>query len=215
MFSQLTLHFFILTTLPWDLYIMTLFTLNWDKYTLTLSSLWYLVISKWIMLFYLNIYLPKWTQPNMMNDKNKGHTISTLIHSLNYFCSAAFHFWLMKLLYYTYIILLLYSPTHLTYLTLTFQHKITAQFQIPLIKRKKNLKTYEIVGRCKGGSLEETLMYKFSPYNKFGFSFFLSLKNSPSQFLSNWKLVEQVFWSTKTKTKAWFSVFCWEKSNLL
>ena len=84
----------------------------------------------------------------MINDKNKGHTISTLIHSLNYFCSAAFHFWLMKLLYYIHnTILLLYSPT--PYLTLSFQHKRTAQFQTPQIE--KNLKTYACVGRCKGG----------------------------------------------------------------
>ena len=50
----------------------------------------------------------------------------------------------------------------------------------------------------KGGSVEETLMYKFSPYNKFEFSFSVTLylfKNCPSQFLSYWKLAEPVFCS--------------------
>ena len=46
--------------------------------------------------------------------------------------------------------------------------------------------------------MEETLMYKFSPYNKFGFSFPVTLylfKNCLSQFLSYWKLAEPVFCS--------------------
>ena len=46
----------------------------------------------------------------------------------------------------------------------------------------------------KGGSVEETLMYRLSPYSKFEFSFPVTLqsllyKNCPSQYLSDCELV--------------------------
>ena len=47
--------------------------------------------------------------------------------------------------------------------------------------------------------MEETLVYKFSPYSKFELSFSVTLclpfYESPSQFLTNWELAELVFCS--------------------
>ena len=50
---------------------------------------------------------------------------------------------------------------------------------------------------CKGGSMEETLMHKFSPHSKLEFNFpvfqFYLLKNCHPQFLRHWELAETVF----------------------
>ena len=73
----------------------------------------------------------------------------------------------------------------------------------------------------KGGSVEETLVYMFSPYRKFEFSSPVTLvylfKNCLSQFSSPWESAEPVFCSgklgslpCKNKTKAWLSLIWWK-----
>lgn len=53
--------------------------------------------------------------------------------------------------------------------------------------------------RCKGGSVEDRLFKKTSPYSKFEFSFPVTLclpfKELFFSVFSNWESAEQVFWS--------------------